>query len=130
MNVKLLRKVQKHILEEPRRINMNTVISYVDPSDKESPPCGTVGCIAGWTNILSRNPDGYMYDAAAALDLNPAQKRRLFTEPFYTGKKKFPADTTWPAKFAARYEKAKTAKTRAKVTSERIDHFIKTKGKE
>jgi hypothetical protein len=55
MNVKLLRKIQKHILEEPRRLDMDVVlVKDIDPASwRDAPPCGTVGCIAGWACALS-----------------------------------------------------------------------------
>lgn len=43
----LLRKVQHHILEEPKRANIR---EWVYPSDKA--PCGTEACISGWVCIL------------------------------------------------------------------------------
>jgi hypothetical protein len=52
MNVELLEKVKKHILAEPKRINMNNWC-YKKPKSRGGPACGTVGCIAGWTVLLS-----------------------------------------------------------------------------
>jgi hypothetical protein len=56
MNVKLLRRIQKHILAEPKRLDMGNFI--VRKSDGlgslvRFPKCGTVGCIAGWAVTLS-----------------------------------------------------------------------------
>lgn len=59
MNVKLLREVAEHILEEPKRFQMETFISRdMDFFRRRhiAPACGTVGCIAGWTCILSLGP--------------------------------------------------------------------------
>lgn len=73
MNVELLEKVKAHILEEPRRFNLDYWGGIVDPnfyndlyeadddSDgeiesilaKQRPPCGAVGCIAGNVCILA-----------------------------------------------------------------------------
>ncbi len=68
---KILRQVEKLILEEPRRFDMGTFGSYVGDvgtnfvltraslysSDTEveieAPACGTVACIAGWTLIAT-----------------------------------------------------------------------------
>lgn len=70
MNVELLRKVKKHILEEPLRFNMGDWACYFSDGDfyedlddddyaespRGLPPCKTVACIAGWA-ILLENPD-------------------------------------------------------------------------
>lgn len=137
MNTKLLRKVQKHILAEPRRLDMNVLGYTLDVIEKTDPPCGTVGCIAGWAALLQNEKwfelsnaekEGLMdwTEGETALKLTTEEAHRLFIEPKY-------AETeihAWPLKFATRYLKAKTPRQRAKVTSDRIDHFIKTKGRE
>ena len=65
--VRIVKKVQKHILEEPKRLEMGSwAESLRDFKDCESdstyndmkklfPVCGTTACIAGWVTILS-NP--------------------------------------------------------------------------
>lgn len=73
MNVELLQKVRAHILEEPRRFNLEHWGGVIDPKEYEHieepwpeaveeledviayqrPPCGAVGCIAGNTLILA-----------------------------------------------------------------------------
>jgi hypothetical protein len=53
LNVALLKKVKKHILAEPKRINMNTWGRDSDEGEPQ-PACGTVGCIAGWIVFLSK----------------------------------------------------------------------------
>lgn len=55
MNVALLRKVQRHIFEEPKRVDMEDYC-YGEPHDEGGPECGTVACIAGWSVMLSRSP--------------------------------------------------------------------------
>jgi hypothetical protein len=55
INVKLLKKVRKVIAEEPRRLLMRTWGRHVDKRLKDSPPCGTVACLAGWT-VLAAHP--------------------------------------------------------------------------
>lgn len=131
LNVKLLRKVQKHILAEPRRLNMNVVVGKVDTSES---PCGTVGCIAGWTCILSGVPeaDTDLRKAQSLLGLTREQRDRLFAEPRY-GLEDYDGtsyEAVWPKSFARRYENARTQKTMAKIAAGRIDHFIATKGAE
>ena len=123
MNVKLLRRVKKHILEEPRRFAMGTWQSYGEPkteaaiglswnarnpyeNEQKFPECGTIACIGGWAEYFEHN----------------SQIREW-------GGKLISA-SLWPDKFYTRYAKAKTARTRAKIAAERIDHFIATKGAE
>lgn len=57
MNVELLRKVQKLILAEPRRVNMNRWVDTADNVFAQTyyyPDCGTVGCIRGWLGVVSK----------------------------------------------------------------------------
>lgn len=78
----LLSRIIDLILAEPLRINMN---NFFTPSRmrKAEPQCGMVGCIGGWTNILS-NEDGdrWAWDderpAAETLGLSPEQAKELF----------------------------------------------------
>jgi hypothetical protein len=155
MNVKLLRKIQKHILEEPRRLNMDgwgMVFDMEDAAiDKRVPPCGTAGCIAGTACIITgaikpsriigrtyRNtytggrpfwefPDNTPDKARKALGLKKEQAQRLFYMPDHIWSD---IDLHWPKRFGTAYRKAKTPRGKARVTSRRIDHFIKTKGAE
>lgn len=130
MNTKLLRKVQKHILAEPRRLNMDCIlIRDLDTEDTDNPLCGTVGCIAGWAWVISgkKGDDFNLADAGKELALRPIEQDRLFTEPKYAWEG---CHSTWPIDFAKAYRAASDAETRAEVTSKRIDHFIKTKGRE
>lgn len=94
MNIPLLRKVSEHILAEPRRVNMNIgLYQFGDVSipgwHRNKPPCGTIGCIAGWAARLSgtllpsggsaADWEGGIEDSARkALDLTYSQTRRLF----------------------------------------------------
>lgn len=52
----LLLDVIRVVEEEPRRLLMDIVsnkYSWCIPNDIELPPCGTVGCVAGWCAILT-----------------------------------------------------------------------------
>lgn len=124
-NIKLLEKVKKHILEEPRRLNMSSGIKKVQ---KRKVPCGTIGCIAGWSVLLSKSlleltkdleideEKGWMpieQDAQELLGISDLQKGNLF----YLH--------NWPSKFQLTYKRAKTANGRARATAKRIDYFIK-----
>lgn len=126
MNVELLRRVQKAIREEPKRMNMHTWIN-TDPHDNP-PICGTTACIAGWAAILShQNTDESIHDTASnlvhwdvhinrtagvALELDSEQRARLF----FIEK--------WPAEFHNGPDKM------AEDAIARIEHFIKTEGRE
>lgn len=51
LNVKLLRRIQRHIVAEPRRYEQSVYGDTV--TGKKAPTCGTQGCIAGWAVFLS-----------------------------------------------------------------------------
>lgn len=84
---------------------------------EETPPCGTVACIAGWASILCGNAPYEAVDASR-LCLSLDEQHRLF----YV--------TSWPMNFGEGYTNAKTPEERASITADRIDHFIKTNGLE
>lgn len=119
MNTRLLRKVAKHISEEPRRLAMSIFADTGNTGDN-APPCGTIGCIAGWASILTGTSaaDADDLTGRAALKLTLLEARRLFWTD------------GWPDDFSRRYWTAKTCKGRASTAVARIEHFIKTKGAE
>lgn len=131
--VRILRKVQKHFLEEPRRLDMGIWGRHLSPREKKNraeiwpefaesePPCGTVACIAGTVKLLVSPPKrwkNFFEDAdrfaADALELTLNQQNALFDS------------YAWPPNFRARYQNSRIPETRAQVTCERIDHFIAT----
>lgn len=125
LNVKLLREIQKEISEEPKRLDMGTWLHKYEKhriSDLEFvPPCGTVGCIAGWAKILSERAGvvftnyGTSLNACIALDIQEEDSIYLF----YTDH--------WPDDLQYRYNDADDAKDyteKAAVTCEAIDRFI------
>lgn len=133
--VKILRRVKAHILAEPRRLEMNDYASKTDAA-----PCGTAGCIAGWTCLLESNmetvkawnarapedawvptPDWHE-EASRLLGLTEEKADKLFM-PWEL---EYEEDASWPKEFQRRYDKCKTKVGKAKVTAERIEHFIKT----
>jgi hypothetical protein len=127
MNVKLLRKVAEHISEEPRRLNMTYISRQVPSQAYNAPPCGTVGCIAGWACMV----EGLSVDEASwrkgteLLELTEDQAFRLFDFPTEEG-----LMDGWPRKFGKKYVNAVTPKAKAKAAVDRIEHFIATKGAE
>jgi hypothetical protein len=132
MNIKLLNRVKKYILAEPRRYNQNATLRKLDEYDRaelgsDKPPCNTLGCIAGWTCHLSgdtpRKRNSFNYERARkALGLTPKEADRLFAYTWNIG--------AWPEKFLQKYDAAKTPAGRARAAAQRIEHFIKTDGKE
>ena len=142
MNVKLLRKVEKRILAEPRRFDMMTFGDKLDKEaiealGEEAPPCGTVACIAGHVDWMTHPR---LFAASVAIDRfarddsiaeRAAKELGLgfeLSQDTYAGRLFF--DDEWPKKFQAAFSKAKTPLQRAKVAVKRIEHFIKTNGKE
>lgn len=61
---RVLRHVQRLILQEPRRLQMNTWCTLFKGRTHSverilRPACGTAACVGGWINIATRNsPDG------------------------------------------------------------------------
>lgn len=151
MNVRLLRRAQKYILAEPRRIDMRqfgTVFDLTRQTRSETglplPPCGTTACIAGTIAILEGKTDPvaakrhlklfggpYFFGGAARsaaeslLRITYEQAERLFYFKAWRTNR-----NGWPDKYATAYDTAKTPAGRARVTVRRIDHFIKTNGAE
>lgn len=64
----LCEDVCQAILEEPKRVDMNDTLWFVDPRNANAPACGTVGCFAGWVNVLAGNLEpGWMLHKAKML---------------------------------------------------------------
>jgi hypothetical protein len=129
MNVKLLRKVKKHILEEPKRLFMRTYVfkkSYEGEKlrtcmgkKRDFARCGTAACIAGWAVLLSKKGDTVnLVTGREALELPDIETALRLFEP-----------SSWPDKFQDGLDDDGTIKT-ARVAAARIEHFIKTKGAE
>ncbi len=142
MNVKLLRKVEKRILAEPRRFNMMIFGEKlnkrtIEALGKQAPPRGTVACIAGHVDWMTHPR---LFAASVAIDRfhrddsiekRAAKELGLGFDPSQdTNADRLFFDDEWPKKFQAAFSKAKTPLQRAKVAVKRIEHFIKTNGKE
>jgi len=126
MNVKLLRKIQKAILKEPRRFEMGEWgmrLELGDVPDRHMPPCKTLACIAGHADLLTHprlfqravNDDDHnaiRVRAQEQLGLTDRQAEILFTE--------------WDDA----YDKLTTPLQRARWAVKRIDKFIRTNGAE
>ena len=144
----LLRVVRDIIAQEPKRGYMGEPVVREDtrnhhlacPKDYADgdalklkilkltlPPCGTVGCIAGWTDIAISGgydagefypdyPQGWgtiQRRASSALNLTYDEKERLFYVQ------------NWCEPFKSRYLNAKRQSTLGKVIVDRIDYFLK-----
>ena len=137
MNIELLEKIRKHILEEPKRINMKTwIINPFIQTEKlsvlkkknKAPSCNTVGCIAGWTQQLSSKGKIKRFDLEIAreeLRLTNNEANRLFLL------RDMSILYHWPPYFEEELKKTNPGtRAYARIVSARIKHFIKTKGEE
>lgn len=135
MNVRLLRRVQKQILKEPRQFDMDDYFATKRTLGRNVPNCGTAACIAGWAIALShptrkpRDVASCYYPAETAgklLELpgcNDSYNDHLCLNSLFLV-------DSWPLKFKESYNAAKTFTAKAKIAAKRIDHYIETKGKE
>lgn len=129
MNVKLLRKIKKHILEEPRRFLMRTFMvrksevvgkTFNGDSYQRIPfaKCGTAACIGGWAVLLSDGMDAPIdcvrERANQLLGLSPNDMHNEVYEVNY-----------WPEEFSSAYREAKTQRARATVAAKFIDYLTK-----
>lgn len=132
---------------------VNEATAGVDQPDEISKdqiaPCGIIGCLAGNTCIVtglcetepdSSDPDlihyyepghGWFRAAKEALGLTGIQAERLFypSKEFNEGGGR-PGAGHWPERYSLAYRKAKTPEERVKVLRRRVEHFIKTNGRE
>jgi hypothetical protein len=130
LNVKLLRKIQRHITEEPRRLYMKWFIRAgraneffdADNNTKQMfPECGTAACIFGWANLLTKGRDAGDYNRAVIhLGLEPHGDDFLVPYAYLSDV------PYWPEPFKTHYQEARTPKTRAKIACARIDYLIET----
>lgn len=143
MNIPMLKKVRAAILKRPRQFEMSSFfcksLLFDTDGDRTEPAshCGTAACIAGWAIHIQtglKTPqqtaehhkplasvcpvDYYDEQGAMALGIDINESRKLFYA------------SAWPCRFGDKYYSAKTATARAKIAAARINHFIKTKGRE
>lgn len=133
MNIKLLQKIKKAILKEPRRLEMESWASKVERGEfsnpKHYPPCGTAACIAGhavWLEnpkafkaaIIGKKEKEIDQRAQRLLQITQGQSARLF----YV--------TWWPYDLSDQYREANTPLKRARIAVKRIDRFIESDGTE
>lgn len=127
-SIKILKYLKDHFREEPRRLYMHTWSvkrgkdygGAMIPDDIDFPPCGTVGCIAGWICMLygeKKEPHWLIAPQTAGEEMGFAKYPYCLNSLFYL--------EYWPNKFSKQFELAKTPYRRVEVTCNRIDHFIK-----
>lgn len=134
LNKALLRKVARHILEEPRRYDQTTFVRDV-PTDRS--PCGTQACIAGWADHLANgrkltegmSQNAIRRRAKKALGLTEGEATRLFAA--------FPDDYIgenengdpiyeWATPYAEQYRDADTKEERAEVAARYLRRIART----
>ena len=54
----MFRVIHKHILAEPLKVNMRIWLQPVNKHRANPPPCGVIGCFAGWTVVEAGNLHG------------------------------------------------------------------------
>lgn len=129
MNVRLLRRIQKQILKEPRQFEMWGYFPLTLDTTEKIPNCGTAACIAGWSICLTEkiNPAvardksnrwNVWRRAKKALGIKEMQANSLFY------------DDNWPDNFKDGFKNSNTARKKARIAAKRIDHFISTNGEE
>lgn len=119
MNVELLRRVQKQILDEPRQFDMDGWFTQSIWRGKAIPNCGTAACIGGWAIALSKrmtpseaslSTTRIEETASRILDLTYGEAKRLFMF------------ARWPLQFQIQ------PSNNVKQAVDRIEHFIVTHG--
>lgn len=127
MNLELFDKVKKAITEEPKRLNIWDWQSRGYP-EPVAPACGTVGCIAGWADILNRTEGNTDPEVIRGIELS--------TFTYEEGRKALgltheQADylfdpASWPHDLEWKVGKTKAGSyDQSKVVCEAIDAFLK-----
>jgi hypothetical protein len=127
LNIELLLEVKKHILEEPARLIMGGYVRRGFAGEPimdcgfafNLPSCGTAGCIAGWSVLLSPEEERAKFegsDARVARALLRISDRHQDDWLFYVG--------DWREEDQVRFENAILLKERAQVVANVIDYYI------
>lgn len=130
LNVRLVRKIIRHILAEPLRywqewtIDTGTPGELIRSSGQRFAKCGTVACIGGWAYILSTTRPRLKWSSTLldkggkALGLSDYHQSILFSGiPSYD----------WPQPYARQYDAATTPRARARVACRLLEKVIDTK---
>lgn len=131
INVDLLMRVIEQIEEEPRRLYMHGWGSRVDANEEGNPPCGTVGCIAGWASLLNgahikEDKHGFYNEHGEAIPVGQHAADILNITDYEANRLFYVED--WPLEFLNDYDRIgdDNFEGRAAVTTARIRHFIET----
>jgi hypothetical protein len=134
LNVRLIRRIIKHILAEPKRYCQEDTIANGEPGElilgvnynQKFATCGTAACIGGWAYLLSEKHPTSHWDTCTILDkggralgLTDYQQEVLFTG--------LPG-AEWPQPYAENYRKAKTPAGRTRTAVRLLEKVIETKG--
>jgi hypothetical protein len=143
LNIDLLRKVKKHITEEPKRLIMEDwfrdyteAIQNKEFRDfgyrdfKRNPPrfdglehplpaCNTVACIAGWVCVV-----GKIRGTKDFITSQHSAAKILGIVDYQAQKELFFLDS-WPEKYQNEWLKTDDLTKRAKIACNRIEAFIK-----
>ncbi len=139
LNVRLVRKIIRHILAEPLRYWQLWSIDTGTPGEligggfgQRFAKCGTVACIGGWAYILSTSRPRLdslkcrelkwcrtlLDKVGKALGLSDYHQSILFSgSPSYD----------WPQPYARQYDAATTPRARARVACRLLEKVIDTK---
>ena len=125
--VRMLRKVQKFLMEEPKRFNMYEGIadSLGLRGQLDQPPCGTACCIAGAMFIIDTGMPLNRTSVSWTKVLDSVVKKYFksnWSALFYTD--------NWPMLYRIAYANTKIPLERACIGVARIEHFIATDGRE
>src|ERR1700726_2874983 len=119
LNVALAMKVKKHILAEPKRLNMSFWMGNVT-GDIDAPPCGTQACIAGWACLLSVPKN-------KRREIITKEKRYIF-DPSVVGQKKLGLTNNEADILFGEFNEA-TGKKGAKEVARKIDALVAARKK-
>lgn len=137
LNVRLVRKIIRHILAEPLRYWQEWTIDTGTPGEligdwrahrgsggQRFAKCGTAACIGGWAYILSTTRPRLKWSSTLldkggkALGLSDYHQSILFSSmPSYD----------WPQPYARQYDAATTSRARARVACRLLEKVIDTK---
>lgn len=132
LNVRLLRRIQRHILDEPRRFFMLGAVATGPPGQcfnkyhcwardlsDIAPACGTAACIHGWLGVFSGKTPNQITSLSLSWSADKLGLSRDAAETLFL-------IDQWPIKFRYRYENAKTPAGRARAADRRIEWLITT----
>src|SRR6267142_5039862 len=122
LNVRLIRKIIKHILAEPNRYYQADWVQTARPGSEIGDgqtfaKCGTAACIAGWAYLLSTkdaDPHERSHVIMETAENNLGIDRDASRFDLFSGEPSY----DWPAPFGRRYTKAKTPRGRARAAAQ------------